>query len=56
MIAHGTGIAPMISILNRLINRLEKGEASMIGNVTLFYGVRDDGDEYLYREKIESSI
>jgi sulfite reductase alpha subunit-like flavoprotein len=48
MIAHGTGIAPFVSILHRMRN-LEKPNA---GPVRLFLGMRDDDTAFIYRQEL----
>lgn len=50
MIAHGTGIAPFVSITDRIKNVIEQGNS--IGNIYLIYGVRNEGDEFYYKDAL----
>jgi sulfite reductase alpha subunit-like flavoprotein len=57
MIAHGTGIVPFVSILERIANLLHNSASSNdIGEVHLFYGCRNDLDEFLYKGFILSTL
>jgi sulfite reductase alpha subunit-like flavoprotein len=48
MIAHGTGVAPFVSILHRMKN-LSPDRA---GPVRLFVGMRDDNHSFIYKDEI----
>lgn len=48
MIAHGTGVAPFVSILHRLRNL----PATNPGPVRLFLGMRDDDKAFIYKQEI----
>ena len=55
MIAHGTGIAPFISIMERLNNLIRNSpdtDQLKLGEVQLFYGCRNENEEFLYKSKI----
>jgi sulfite reductase alpha subunit-like flavoprotein len=57
MIAHGTGIVPFESILERIANLLHYSASSNdIGEVHLFYGCRNDLEEFLYKGFILSTL
>jgi len=48
MIAHGTGVAPFVSILERICH-----DPSMQNRkISLFYGVRNDREELLFKEEL----
>jgi sulfite reductase alpha subunit-like flavoprotein len=57
MIAHGTGIVPFVSILERIANLLHNSTScDAVGEVHLFYGCRNDLDEFLYKGFILSTL
>jgi sulfite reductase alpha subunit-like flavoprotein len=57
MIAHGTGIVPFVSILERIANLLHNSASSdAFGEFHLFYGCRNDLDEFLYKGFILSTL
>ena len=54
MIAHGTGITPFISILNRIKSLLICAKEQInLGDIYLFYGCRNDSDDFLYSNEIQ---
>jgi sulfite reductase alpha subunit-like flavoprotein len=53
MIANGTGVVPFISIIERLHSlRDQIVKESQPGPVYLFYGGRNNNEEFFYRDRI----
>jgi sulfite reductase alpha subunit-like flavoprotein len=51
MIAHGTGFSPFLSISERIKNlfRAQSYDTTKkLGNIFIFYGVRNDDDEFYF--------
>ena len=54
MMSHGTGIVPFVSIIERLnnIKGLISQHSTLPGPIHLFYGGRNNQEEFFYRETI----
>ena len=52
IVAHGTGITPFISILTRMKNVLELSSGTL-SSISVFYGTRNDLEEFLYKEDFD---
>ena len=50
-IAHGTGIAPFISILTRIHNVIATNpDLQKCGSLYMFYGCRNDDEYFIYKD------
>jgi sulfite reductase alpha subunit-like flavoprotein len=51
-LAHGTAIAPFISVLNYFKRQLESCEIDFLGNIEIYFGIRNKLHDYLYEKEL----
>ncbi|TNV80606.1 hypothetical protein FGO68_gene3840 [Halteria grandinella] len=52
MICHGTGVVPFVSILSRIQSLLSLNQPFSFGPVSLFLGIRNNHEDFLYKEHL----
>jgi sulfite reductase alpha subunit-like flavoprotein len=51
-IAHGTAISPFISVLKHFKNQLESCEIDVLGDIDIYFGIRNKLHDYLYEKEL----
>lgn len=51
-LAHGTAVSPFISVLNYFKRQLESCEIDFLGNIDIYFGIRNKLHDYLYEKEL----
>merc|ERR1712187_805252 len=54
MIGSGAGVAPFIGMLDEKIYDIDNCEDSKYGQISLFFGIRNSQEDFLYKDKLKS--